>query len=180
METATTVAQAPKPFGVRPPRVKREKFVKPDLAHWPKPWEFTVRIAQNHEGEAIHALVDAMTKQYGYTLPDCSWDRIHPFWYVAEVQGELMGAVQICIGWPIGRIELLSVRPGLSHTKTAKVVKALLYHVFHAMALDGTTLACALVADKNNEFTRILERWGFHFATTGKMLYYDLTTQRKE
>jgi len=129
----------------------------------------------NEEGEIVHALVDAMTQQYGYTLPPCNWNRLAPFWYVAEVEQTIVGAVQICIGWPIGRIELLSVLPGLSHTNTAKVVKALLYHVFAAMARDGTHLACALVADKDNEFTRVLERWGCRFATQGKMLYYDLS-----
>jgi len=166
----TSVTQKPQ----RPPR--RRKLVKPDLVHFNRPWEFTVRAAENHEGEAIHALVDAMTAQYGYTLPACRWDRVSPFWYVAEVQGELMGAVQLCIGWPIGRLELLSVRPGLSHTKTAKVVKALLCHAFKAMALDGTTLACVLVPDRDNEFTRILERWGLRSATNGRMLFYELGT----
>jgi hypothetical protein len=139
----------------------------------------TVRAAVNEEGEAIHDLVDAMTMQYGWKLPACRWDRISPFWYVAEVQGVLLGAVQLCIGWPIGRIELLSIRPGLSHTKTAKVTKALLYHVFEAMKLDGTTLACALVADRDNQFTRVLERWGARGMVQGRMFLYDLTDERR-
>ena len=164
----------------RPPRLKRQKLVKPDFAHWPKAWEFTVRAAEDAEGEAIHALVDASTAQYGYTIPACSWARVKPFWYVAEIQGELLGAVQICIGWPVGRVEMLSIRPGLSHTKTAKVVKALLYHAFHAMKLDGTTLICSLVAESQTDFIRILERWGFRFAAKGKMLYYQLGDQLKE
>lgn len=154
---------------------QRQKIVRPDLRHWPHLWEMTIRAARNDEGEAIHELVDAMTMQYGYRLPATRWDRVAPFWYVAEVQGVLLGAVQLCIGWPIGRIELLSVRPGLSHTKTAKIVKALLYHVFAAMRMDGTTLACALVADKDNHFTKVLERWGAKFAVNGKMFLYDVT-----
>ena len=175
----TAPVLASPPPGLKPQRPKRLKFVKPDLTHWQQPWEFTVRVAENHEGEKIHALVDAMTKQYGYVLPACRWDRVKPFWYVADCAGELMGAVQLCIGWPVGRLELLSVRPGLSHTKTAKVVKALLYHAFHAMSLDGTTLACALVADKDNEFTRVLERWGARYAVQGKMFYYQLNVEHK-
>jgi hypothetical protein len=139
----------------------------------------TVRAAVNEEGEDIHALVDAMTMQYGWKLPQCRWDRVAPFWYVAEVQGVLLGAVQICIGWPVGRIELLAVRPGLSHTKTAKIVKALLYHAFGAMKLDGTQLACALVSDKENQFTKVLERWGFKFAVKGRMYFFDLNEARE-
>jgi len=45
--------------------------------------------------------------------------------------------------------------------------------------LDGTTLACALVADKDNEFTRVLERWGARYAVQGKMLYYQLNVEHK-
>jgi len=133
-----------------------------------------VRAARNDEGEEIHALVDAMTAQYGWTLPACRWDRIAPFWYVAEVGGVLLGAVQVCVGWPIGRLELLSVRPGLSHTKNAKIVKALLYHAFAAMKLDGTQLICSLVTDKENEFSRVLERLGFTFAVNGRMLFFKM------
>jgi len=169
-QTASPTSTGPRP-GRKPRRIKRPR---PDLTHWPKEWELTVRAARNDEGEAIHELVDLMTAQYGWKLPACRWDRITPFWYVAEVQGYLLGAVQVCVGWPIGRLELLSVRPGLSHTKTAKIVKALLYHCFEAMRLDGTELVCALVADKDNEFTRILERWGAKFAVKGRMLLYDL------
>jgi hypothetical protein len=140
----------------------------------------TIRAAVNAEGEAIHELVDAMTMQYGWKLPTCRWDRVAPFWYVAEVQGVLLGAVQICIGWPVGRIELLAVRPGLSHTKTAKIVKALLYHVFAAMQLDGTELACALVSDKDNHFTRVLERWGAKGSVQGRMFFYSLDQPVKD
>ena len=177
MEAAQAPTPTSPPHGRKP---RRHKKVKPDLTHWPKMWEMTVRAAVNEEGEAIHALVDAMTMQYGWKVPQCRWDRVAPFWYGAEVQGVLLGAVQICIGWPIGRIELLSVRPGLSHTKTAKIVKALLYHAFGAMKLDGTELACALVSDKENHFMRVLERWGAKGSVKGRMFFYSLDHPAKE
>lgn len=153
---------------------KRPRVTRPDFTHWHKPWEFSIRIATNLDGQEIHDLVDEMTMQYGYTLPHCNWNKIEPFWYVAEIGGYLLGAVQICIGRPIGRIELLAIRPQLSHTKKAKVMKSLVYHAFCAMKLDGIELACMLVADKENEFSRILERWGARFAVKGKMMFFAL------
>jgi hypothetical protein len=119
--------------------------------------------------------VDAMTMQYGYKLPDCSWDRVKPFWMVSEIQGELLGAIQICIGWPLGRIELLAIRPGLSRTKTAKVAKALIYYALRQMAIDGTTLACTQIPAADEEFARILERSGAKHMVSGKISSYNLT-----
>jgi len=162
----------------RPPgRKRRLKRVRPDLTHWPQPWEFTVRGAVDAEGEAIHELVDTMTRQYGWTLPACDWSRVAPFWYVADVGGVLVGAVQLCIGRPICRLELLAVRPTLSKTKQAKIVKALLYHAFAAARLDGAALVCALISAKDDHFSRVIERWGAKFAVTGKMFFYPLITQ---
>lgn len=170
-----------KPNGPRrPPRRKRQKFVKPDLTHWPAKWEFTVRAAEDHEGEAIHALLDAQTTVAGWRLPKVNWSRVKPFWYVAEIQGELLGAVQICIGWPVGRIELLAIRPGLSKTKRAKIVKALAFYVFDAMRLDGTELACiAIAADTGYEFGRVLERWGATYATHADLYFYRLIQKQE-
>ena len=170
-QTTTSIEPETKPPGRKPRAPRRHR---PDLTHWPKAWEMTVRAARNDEGEAVHELVDAMTTRYGWKLPAMSWSRIAPFWYVAEVQGVLLGAVQVCIGWPVGRLELLSVRPGLSQTKRAKVVKALLYYTTQAIKLDGTALVCALINDKDASLIRILERYGAKFAARGQILLYEL------
>jgi len=148
--------------------------VKPDLIHWPKHWEMTVRGAEDHEGEAVRGLVSEMAEQYGWALPPCPWTRLKPFWYVAEVQGLILGAVQVCIGWPIGRLELLSVRRNLSHTQRAKVVKALCYHAFDAMKLDGTTLVSLLLPEQDEMFTRVVSRAGAKFTVRGKMYLFPL------
>jgi len=134
----------------------------------------TVRAARDDEGEGIHVLVDQMTRRYGWTLPACSWKKIAPFWYIAEVSGVIIGAVQVCIGWPVGRLELLAVRPDLSHTKKAKIVKALIYHAVAAMQLDGTQLVMTLIPSLDENFSRILERLGGRFAVKGSMVMFDL------
>lgn len=173
-QTRAMIVEVPSDKGRKP---RRRKVTRPDLTHWPKAWELTVRAARNDEGEAIHALLDAQTTVSGWRLPKVRWDRVAPFWYVAEIQGVLLGAVQICIGWPVGRIELLAVLPGLSKTKRAKVVKALSYHVFAAMRLDGTELAAIMLMENGYEFGRILERWGARYAVQGKVYFYRLAGQ---
>lgn len=147
---------------------------RPDLTHWPKGWECKVRAAVNAEGEAIHALVDESTKKFGYILPACRWDRIEPFWYVAEVGGYLLGAVQVCVGRPLSRVELLAVRPGLSQSKKAKVVKLLIVRVAQALTLDGATLVSTLIPEQDSGFQTILERMGARHAVKGRMMMYQL------
>lgn len=158
------------------PKTRHQRRVKPrpDFEHWPKGWECRVRAAVDAEGEAIHALVDESTKKYGYMLPACRWDRIEPFWYVAEVGGYLLGAIQVCVGRPISRVELLAVRPGLSQSKKAKIVKLLLMRVVQALSLDGTTLISMIIPEKDMGFQTILERLGARHAVKGRMMLYQL------
>jgi len=152
--------------------------IRRNMKQWPKPWEFTIRAARNEEGETIRHLVDETTRRYGWETPQGDWNRIAPFWYIAIIEEEILGALQVCLGWPFGRIEFLSVRQGLSRTKRAKIVKALIYHVFHAMVVDGTPIVMVTIPREDEEFTRILERWGFRYAMQGKMLFYSLPSQR--
>lgn len=162
---------------VQAPRAARRQHrhkPRPDLTHWPKEWECQVRAARNTDGEAIHALVDATTMRYGYKLPPCNWAHIEPFWYVAEVAGLLLGAVQVCIGRPVARVELLAIRPGLSQRKKAKVMKVLLAQVAVALTLDGATLVSTLIPEADKGFQTILERHGARQAVKGRMMLYTL------
>jgi len=158
------------------PRRQHRTAPRLDAAHWPKPWEFQVRHALNTEGEAIRDLVDQATKAFGWQYPACDWSRVAPFWYVADLQGWLLGAVQVCVGLPLSRIELLSVHQGLSQTKRAKVVKALLGRALHDLQVNGATLACGMIPMVDDEFVRIVERMGARYTTKGHLLCYPLVT----
>lgn len=147
---------------------------RPDLTHWPKAHEVQVRPAMNLDGADIHELVDAMTTQYGYTIPKCDWSYVEPYWYVAEIGDWIVGAVQICPGRPFGHIGMIAVHLKLSHTKKAKIVKLLAYRAFLALKLGGNHLVSMMVPDQESEFTRILQRWGARASKPGRMLFFAL------
>ena len=50
-----------------------------------------VRLAQNEDGIAIAALI----KEMGFAgIQDLDWSDIYPYWLVAEMDGEIVGAVE--------------------------------------------------------------------------------------
>ena len=155
-------------------RRQKKKLHRPDFEHWPQSWEFQVRAATDADGPAIHALVDQMTMAQGWKLPDCDWSRVAPFWYVADLQGWVIGAVQVCVSRPMSRLELLSVHQKLSKTKQAKVAKAVLARGLLALQLDGATMATGVVTGAENGFVRILERCGAQCAVKGIMVSYQM------
>lgn len=156
------------------PRRQHKKPPRPDLVHFQKAWEFHVRPAVDADGEAIHAVVDQMTKSQGWKLPNCDWSKVAPFWYVADLQGWIIGAVQVCVGRPMSRIELLSVHQDLSRTKQAKVAKSLLARAVLALQVDGSSMACGVITGQENGFVRIVERCGARCAVKGVMVSYPL------
>lgn len=155
-------------------RRQRKRHPRPDFTHWPKGWEFQVRPATDADGEAIHAVVDQMTQSQGWKLPACDWSKIAPFWYVADLHGWIIGAVQVCVGRPMSRIELLSVNTDLSNTKQAKVAKSLMARAVLALQVDGASMACGVVTGAENGFVRIVERCGARCAVKGVMVSYPL------
>jgi hypothetical protein len=83
-------------------------------------------------------------KQHG-ALDTLQWDRIAPYWLVAEIGGEIVGALQTCPSRPIGRLEMLSLDRDLTHGAKALTVKALAYGgygVIWAMAPNRCKCLC--------------------------------------
>lgn len=166
-----TVLEAPPtaPKRVRP-RANRQP-PRVDVTHWAKPWEVQVRPARHDEGETIRQLVTSATSAYGWQLPDCEWSRVAPFWYVAHVGEYILGAVQVCVGYPIGRMELLSIRRGLSKTKRAKVVKSLVTAVAAIMVKDGFPMIGATIPEQDDQFMKIVMRYGARPGAKGRQVY---------
>ena len=71
----------------------------------------TVRLASNYEGDLIRELV----YQNGFDLDWIDWNDIYPFWLVALMEENIVGCIQVCLSRPIGRIELLSINPDITH-----------------------------------------------------------------
>jgi len=94
-------------------------------------FKIDTRLARNDEGEIVKALVETA----GFTFPDwdIDWSEIHPHWLMAEYQGKPVGAIQICYGKPVGRLEMLGIDPSIPKPLRAAVV-------FHIITFGCLTL----------------------------------------
>ena len=57
-----------------------------------------IGLASNEDGDGIHRLV--LTS--GFEIPGLDWHDIYPHWLVAEIEGKIVGCLQVCLGKPIG------------------------------------------------------------------------------
>ena len=79
-----------------------------------------LEIVQNSDGERVKQLVLQSGVRY---VDDLDWSNIFPFWLGIRRSNKLIGVIQVCFGLPIGRLELMSVDPGLPHRLRAAVVR---------------------------------------------------------
>lgn len=125
----------------------------------------TIRAATNADGERIGWL----SWQAGFTIDDLDWSVVEPNWLVAERDGRVIGAVQMCPGRPIGRLELLSIEQSLPHYTKGRVVRALLYAGCRVLRSLGSQFVSGLVVPTREGFCEVLEARGVRKLTTGNI-----------
>lgn len=125
-----------------------------------------VRLATDADGEAVRHLVE---KQHG--MADfLKWDRIAPYWLVAELDGEIIGALQTCPSRPVGRLEMLSLAGHLAQGAKALTVKALAYAGMAVIREHGAQQVQFLMGDENEGFREFLLARGAVVLVTGEIL----------
>lgn len=125
-----------------------------------------VRLAEDKDGEAVRRLVE---KQHG-VLETLKWDRIAPYWLVAEINGEIVGALQTCPSRPVGRLEMLSLDKRLIHAARAVTVKALAYAGMATIRGHGAEQVQMFVPEDLSDYRGILESRGAQVLDTRHML----------
>ena len=125
-----------------------------------------VRLAQNEDGDDIHGLVLAS----GFEIPGLDWHDIYPHWLVAEMDGNLVGCIQVCLGKPIAYLEYFSFDQGLSHQSLARVLKALTHQGFIVLKNYGSQMAVCFVSFENKAFKRILKKRGGSVMQSGNLI----------
>lgn len=123
----------------------------------------TIRAATNADGEKIGELSWAA----GFTIEGIDWSCVEPNWLVAEYGGDVVGAVQLCPGKPIGRIELLSIDQRLPHRAKSTVVRELLFAACRVLRSLGAQFVSGLVDDTRESFMQVLSRRGVRKLSTG-------------
>lgn len=126
----------------------------------------SIRLATNSDGDAIHRLVtDA-----GFAVDGIDWGVVYPYWLVAEQDAEVIGCIQVCIGIPIGRLEMLSVSRDLSHPLRAIVVKSLLLAGAATLKKAGAQMVSGMIPFEMKSYKRLLQRRGCVSIGVGNMM----------
>lgn len=115
-----------------------------------------IRLAQDVDGPRIGELA----KLSGFTVDELDWSEVHPFWLVAEREGEIVGTIQIILAKPIGWLEMLSLDPELGHREQAMAVKALVLCGKQSLKVFGARVVMGVVPTEMTGYMRILEKRG--------------------
>ena len=124
-----------------------------------------IRLASNKDGKKIKELVTSA----GFNI-DIPFDDIYPFWLVAEYQNEIVGCLQVCVGKPIGRLEMLATKKPLPHKIKTITVLHLMATGTNTLKESGVTMVSSMVSFKMKSFKRILQRYGGFTLTTGNLM----------
>lgn len=111
-----------------------------------------VRLAKDADGPAIGRLVVAA----GFAVATLDWSKVYPYWLVAERDGRVAGCIQVCMGLPIARLELMATDPELSKRMRARVVKSLLIHGLAMLKQQGAEIAAGVVPGELKDYQKIL------------------------
>lgn len=125
-----------------------------------------IRMAADADGERIGALV----RDAGYSVEGVDWSRVAPYWIVAEIDGEIVGCLQVCPGLPIGRLELLGLDDALPHRQRSETYLALVYRGMAMLRAQGAQIASFIVPDQLTSYLRVLKRRGCVVSGGGRMV----------
>lgn len=114
------------------------------------------RFAHDAEGNAIAQMVHTCHDQ----IPNVSWQKIAPYWIVAEHEGEIVGCLNVCYAVPIGRLEWMSFIPGLPYKTRALSVKALMALGQIALKQTGSSAVVGNLSFEQKSFRDILQSEG--------------------
>lgn len=127
---------------------------------------FTIRLAQNTDSESVYKLItDA-----GFALQGVDFSDLYPYWLVAENGVGVVGCLQVLVGKPIGRMELMAADYHLSQRDRAKVLKLLVETGEETLRQGGSQLVSGVVSFKNPGFKRLLKKRGAVVATSGNLM----------
>ena len=127
----------------------------------------SIRLAKNEEGEKIHDLVN----KNGFKINDLDWSDIHPFWLAAvDEEDSILGCLQVCVSRPIGRIEMLSVKPDVTPIERAIIVKSLIIAATITLKKGRAQLASGLIPFDMKSYKKILKKRGCVVIASGNLM----------
>ncbi len=130
-----------------------------------------IRLAQNSDGPRIGELARAS----GFGVDGLDWSDIYPHWLVAERDDPendagVVAAIQVSLGKPIGRLEMLVADRGLGHRERALVVRELLLQGLATLRQSGAQVAMGVLPFGERAYKRLLKRRGAVVAFSGNAM----------
>jgi hypothetical protein len=126
----------------------------------------TVRIASDDDGPEIGRLA----YEQGFAVEGIDFSHVHPYWLVAEIEGKIVGALQLCTGLPIGWLEMLFLDPKLSKPDRIRTFKALVERGLFALEAFGSQVAMWSVPHELGTYKKILKKRGAITLTSGSLM----------
>lgn len=120
--------------------------------------EITVSIAVDEEGEEIGRL--ARANNFEFDGWDIDWSSVFPSWLVAKWNGEIVGALQVLPGRPIGRMEFMSIDPDQPLRVRAIAVRKLLNAGLFTLNHHGCEGAAGTIPYDLVGYKEVLENMG--------------------
>lgn len=130
-----------------------------------------VRFARDAEGMMIAQMVHGSHEH----VPHVGWEKVYPYWLLAEHQGEPVAAVQLCYSLPVGRLEFLSFIPGLSYRVRALVVRSMLSLAMATLAKTGCHSVAGCVPFDQRSYRDILKANGCEVLMSGNILLHHVS-----
>jgi len=128
--------------------------------------DLTIRMALSSDAGAL----DALTKPaFGNLVVD--WRNATNDWIVAEFNGQIIGCIQLCMGRPVGRLELLCVDNTLDARSKHVIMMELLRSGLYALQQTGSQIVTAFIEFTNKGVKRIFKkRFGAQITNSGNLL----------
>lgn len=133
-----------------------------------------IESARAQDGPAIGALLEAG----GFPARGLDWTEVAPYWLIARRGGEVVGAVQVILGRPVGWLELLVVAAELDHAARARVVKRLIGAGMRALHAFGAQVAMGTVPFELKSYAKVVRRRGGVIAFSGHAFCKRLSDDR--
>ena len=128
--------------------------------------QVTVRMAQAGDAGALAALTATFLGPYKVNWAEATGD-----WMVAEVEGKVVGCLQLCLGRPIGRLEMLCVQEDLDARSKHAIMRELARGGMFALQQTGSQIITVFVAFESKGFKRMVKKYfGGRVTNSGNLL----------
>lgn len=126
------------------------------------------RLALDGEG----SLVATLAAHSGFCFKgwDIDWSRVHPHWLIAEYEGRPIGTINVCLGRPVTRLEIMGIDPEVSQRIRGCTALALTDAGSVIARQYGAEAISGLIPFDNPSYKRVALRRGWIVLDSGNLL----------